>query len=327
MSTYTNSSLAVARSCLRKYELRYERMLLNDGFSSEALDVGTCWHLAHECAVAGGDAAAYAAIDKTAPSPLWREKLRRLFAAHRWYWQRQPLKVVEAEAHFKIEIEGFTFEGKVDAALEDAEGRRGILDYKTTSDALDAGSGYWRKLRLDTQVGLYALAFDRPDFILYDVVKKPTIKPKSIVKIEARRMRHELENESRETVTYFEDWPKTPELEAAITAGEESHELYGARLTNDIGNRPEFYFARRPIYRSADDYESLIDDLVQQIRRLESVGGYYRNPDACHNYGECEFFSLCSNNVHPREGDLPPTGFHVRENRHPELAQPQEEES
>lgn len=321
--TYTNSCLSAARSCLRKYELRYELLLEMDREEErEPLAVGTCWHGMHDAAATGGEDlnAPYTYATDHAPSELWAEKLRRLFAAQEWYWKDQPLQIVEPEKRFRVKIGGITFEGKVDGILTDDAGRRGLLERKTTADAVDAESDYWKRLRMDVQVGIYGLAFERPAFIVYDVVRKPGIKLKKLTKADRERMAKECEDPTRETVKYYGEHEKTPSLKTAIAIGTESHELYGARLTSDIGNRPEYYFARREVSRTAQDYNTLIGDLVHQVRHLESATDCYRNPDACQTYGTCEFFGLCSNNIHPRAGYKPPQGFRVREHRHPELA-------
>lgn len=320
--TYTNSSLTCARRCLREYQLRYLQQLepaLDQ--EHEALTVGTTWHRAHGAQAKGGDP--YLTILQHAPSELWAVKLSRLFAAHQWYWRSEHYRVVESEMPFCVEIDGRTFEGQIDGVVQLSDGRRGVLELKTTSDDLDAASSYWSKLRLDTQVGLYgAVLVPAPDFILYDVVRKPTIRPKSLTKAEVARMLKELNDTG--VARYYGEPLDEARLAVALDAGHETAELYGARLTADIGDRPQQYFARREIPRTERDYAMLKAELVAQSVLLEHATEHqlllHRNPDACTTFGRtCDFFGLCSNNVRPN-GSAVPDGFRRREHRHPELA-------
>jgi hypothetical protein len=323
--SFTNSSLACARLCPRKYELQFNQRLERDfGFLSEALAVGSCWHLAHDVQTKGGNP--YEAIAKHAPSLLWSVKLSRLFSAYGWYWHDNQLALVESEKTFRIEVDllnadgsKFILEGQIDGKLRTPDGRRGNLERKTTSEAIDDASDYWKHLRLDAQVGIYGIASGRPDFILYDVVKKPTIRPARIVNKEVDRMKAELA--AGGIATYYGEKFPASRCEIAVTNGQENELLYGARLTADIGDRPETYFARRIVTRTQADYEQLERELYEQvddIRSRETRGSWPRNPDACDAFGTCAFFSLCSNNILPVRGS-PPAGFRRRTHLHPEL--------
>ena len=120
---------------------------------------------------------------------------------------------------------------------------------------------------------------------------------------------------------YFETFPAEI-IEVALSEGHETVRLYGARLTADIGERPEFYFARREVPRTTADYAALRDDLSGQISAIERrklATDWSRNPDACNAFGTCDFFGLCSNNMHPLRTDAIPQGYRVREHLHPEL--------
>jgi len=319
--TYTNSSLACARRCLRQYDLRYNLRLVAAGDEErEALAVGEAWHKAHHAWAIGENP--YAAIAWHSPGPLWVVKLSRLFAAYHWYWKDQPFKVLEVEKQFHVEYLGKHYEGKRDVVVELPDGRRGVVERKTTGDSIAAESNYWPKLRMDVQVGLYAVTLDpTPSFILYDVVKKPGIAPKGIAKIEVTRMLAELKK-SGAARYYGQTFQDSEELRFALENAQESVELYGARLTSDIGDRPEFYFARREVPRTAHDFLTLladIDDQADVLKHAELGGMMHRNPDACFTFGLCEFFGLCSNGIKLDEGDPVPHGFKQREKLHPEL--------
>lgn len=315
----TQSSLSTARLCSMKFELQYNQLLeRNTDDEREVLAVGHCWHRAFDARARGGDP--FSSILNHAPSAVWAVKLARLFAAYDWYWRDQVIALTETEKTFRVTLNGREYEGQMDGKLLTPDRRRGILERKTTSESVGAESDYWKKLRLDVQVGLYGLAEGRPDFIVYDVVRKPTINPKNLVKIDAKRMRMELA--SKGLATYFGEQFTAEQMDGPLTIGEEGLLLYGARLTADIGDRPEHYFARREVPRTKKDYDELEDNLERQARTLdflEANDAWHRNPDACHAFGTCAFFSLCANNVRPRRDEAPPEGFRRRQHRHPEL--------
>lgn len=328
-ATYTNSSLSCARACLREYDLRYIHQLSPEGIPAEALEVGSLWHLAHELKTKTRDGGeVYRAIRERAPSELWAEKLARLYTAHGWYWQGEPFEVVESELTFSIALgeavgdlcpeplRDRIVRGQIDGVVRSEGGQLGLIEYKTTSDSdLD---DYFRKLPLDTQVSMYAIAarslpvFDGryPDFIVYDVTRKPSIKQKALTKADLATIATHS--------AYFGEALSSKEALSAQTEKRESPKLYGARLTADIGNEPARYFARRQVHRTTGDYERAIRDLVAQIESLEA-STFYRNPDACFRWHRpCDFYRLCSVGAYPARGEVP-EGFVVREHRHPEL--------
>lgn len=319
--TYTNTALATARRCLTEFDLRYEQQLDLDVEDRETLQVGHAWHRAFDVAHKGGDP--FESIATHAPGELWAEKLGRLFAAHRWYWMREPLELEAAEETFRVELDGVTFEGQRDGRLRDNLGRVGVLERKTTSDSVEVGSAYWDRLRLDVQVGLYAVTMDpAPSFILYDVVRKPTINPKRLTKADLSRIRSDIAKQGASN--YYQEVFTAEQLAGALEEERETSTMYGARLTADIGDRPAYYFARRAVDRTAQDYETLLANLTAQVHMIEHARAnnlMHRNPDACNTFGRCTFAALCWNNIRPWKGDAPPAGFRRRDHLHPELQQ------
>lgn len=353
--TETNSSMSTFRHCPRHYELEYELQLEPVFEEREALDVGTCWHGAMEakgrlmieerapCAVEIRAnvplSAGIAFIDTHAPSPLWREKLRRLFVAHDWYYRTDTFYTVESVEHvFEFPHQGHSYRGKTDGILRDPSGRIGINEYKTTSADISDGADYWEARRMDTQVGIYGLAMklaegefagQLPDFILYDVMKKPTIRQRKITKKELA----EIETDVQEFAVAF-NWYGEPipvfsdvageGIDGVRATGKETIAMYGARLTADIGERPEFYFRRVPLARTSRDYDTLLEEIELQtgaIRSARDADRWPRDPDGCTGppRGKCRFYRICEQNLHPCAGEAPPEGFRKRDHRHPEL--------
>lgn len=326
LPSFTNSALACAHRCPRELELRYGMQLAPAREDREVLQVGSTWHRAHDAATknAGDPHAAYDAIARHAPGELWIEKLRRLFAGYVWRWGSSPLPVVASEQKFDVPFLDTRARGQIDGVLV-IDGKRGILERKTSGEDIDDGAPYWDRLRMDTQLSFYALAFRElagaaPEFIVYDVVRKPTIRPKGIVKKDAERMRRELT--SKHVATYYGDTFLPEEIDAALSHDQETSRMYGARLTADIGERPDFYYQRRVVARTGQDLDGARADAVSTIgivRWLEKTGmPFPRNPNACNVFGLCDFFGLCSNNEYPTDGHVP-DGFLRREHLHPEL--------
>lgn len=330
--TYTNSSLSAFRRCPRLYELSYLQ-LLKPETQAEALAVGSAWHRAFEFEDPE-DGIVF--LRERSPSPLWGEKLVRLFAAYKLYWRTvdHPLNdanlvVVETEQTFRVEFHGITLEGQIDAKAKLPDGRIALVERKSTSDAVDDDSPYWNRLRMATQPGVYAIALaERPSVIVYDVMHKPTINPKRLLKKDVASLtRQAIEGES---AVYCGELIPAGDVASGLAEERETLRMYGARLAKDIAERPEKYFARREISRTARDYEALMNDLEAQIGTIEALNAademsngnqspFYRNPDACDAIGTCSMFGLCERGENPRSCDPPPRGYIRRAHRHAEL--------
>lgn len=320
LPAYTNSALKTARECPQKYSNQYLLQLERIGDEREVLAVGSCWHKGLEMLGKHDARTAHQTIYDTAPNATWAEKLQRLLLGYIWYYQDQPLNFIETEYTFEVELAGEQFTGQIDGIVE-IGGRRGLIEYKTTSESLEPDSSYWNRLGMDTQVGLYSLALDfTPEFILYDVTRKPTINPKKLPKKDADRMDTEMRLEGKGT--YYGEAFNPGTVADAIAEGRETIGMYGARLNQDIADRPLHYFNRREVARTQRDYDVLVSNLVKQIhalRMMEKEGMLFRNPEACGNWSGCEFAPLCENNITPQAGEPAPDGYRIREHLHPEL--------
>lgn len=298
----TNSRLAALRTCPRKHYLRYE-LGLSRAKSQDALRLGTVYHVGLEARNKGADAdtavalaiAGYATVPTSADPQAWaveRETVAALLAGYCWRYSADNMQVVQAEQSFTIPLRDpttgrasrlFTLRGKIDAIVSLPDGRCAVKEYKTTSEDIGADSDYWQRLRCDPQISLYILAarVERPEIshVLYDVTRKPTI-----------RLRKD-----------------------------ETPEQFGQRLLSDIGERPDYYYARREIPRLEDELSTFRAELWQQaiqLREHQKRNAWYRNVGRM-TCGFCEFAQLCLNSTPP----IPtPTGFEILADVNPELS-------
>jgi hypothetical protein len=187
---------------------------------------------------------------------------------------------------------GWKIGGKLDLICEDEQGRKIIMDHKTTSESIEGpDSDYWRHLAIDGQVSQYMLLAIENGIevkrVIWDVMRKPTIRQKQA-----------------ETIQEYED-----------------------RLRDDCTNvRPGFYFQRQmapqlndSILQYAKDLPQIAADIRESRKRLERMRA--TDTDAmppmstgsCFLYNTtCKFFGLCS-----RTDSL--SNWVPKEKKHPEI--------
>lgn len=304
----TNSELREARACLRRHSYKY-RQRRRPRFSAEPLTFGTLFHAGQEalwtcngtdeekaaCAIEAIRKAAVAAVDKgervNEHMVVTIEELTIGYVAR---WSGSPLRAVAVEQSFDIPLVNpetnapsrtFRIGGKYDGIVVDEEGRLHVLEHKTTASEIEVGSIYWAKVKaLDTQVSLYiagakATGYDVEDCI-YDVVRKPGIKPLKATPEESRK------------------YTKAGFLYANQRETDETPEEFRMRVRADIAERPERYYARETIVRLASEEREFAFDIWQAAKMLheaERSGFAPKNPDACSSFGACEYLSVCSN--------------------------------
>jgi hypothetical protein len=193
----------------------------------------------------------------------------------------------------------FDIAGKLDKLAFDDAGRT-LYDHKTTSDDISDPAGpYWRQLAIDSQASHYellCLANDlRVDRIVWDVTRKPGIRPKQIAAKDYKQTLgdgHYCGFEvSEETLAWLKENQR------------ENGELYGYRVARESIDDPQRYFARRSIPRTREqlaEYAEELWEIAGAIRDAKNSGHHYRNSAACMTYGRpCEFMGLCSSSDTP----------------------------
>lgn len=221
--------------------------------SSDDLEFGSAWHSALEHGK-----------EKLDPDCSLGVRTREagnilLSAYHDWY-RDNPLVVTEREVEFSYDGTDIPIAGVFDG-IGTFDGQRVIVEHKTTKSLIEGpDQPYWLRLVFDHQVNMYLLAGRNLGIrhMLYDVVRKPQLRPRKGEKIE---------------------W-------------------YLDRVADDIYNSPASYFQRRVFTRSdayLDRYAKQLRVIVrqQEIARLHP-GSLPKNPQSCYSFGRyCPRYDLC----------------------------------
>jgi len=316
-----------------------------------------------------------------------REIVGRMLQGWAWRWNEEPMKIIQGEALFKLPIKnvernGNLFKvvpgnggppdrlelyrsGLIDKMCELQDTRKGILEHKTTGDSIKQNSDYWIRHKMSGQVTYYFKAaqddpdLPNPEFIFYDVIRKPSIAPKkltigefrdylgisyrkgkkTIVPPDAEKL-HKYCGEEQEVEIFGKidlEEPENTVIEKVLVDGfeanlvksgkntviEETPTMFGARLMLDMTERPGMYFAREEITRLENDLKELEADVHQTVEMImfcERTGQWPKNTNACIDPWRCEYLPLCQNNVQVTvEGDTP-QGYERAAFVHPELA-------
>lgn len=319
----TNSELRAFRACPRRHRYGY-RMMRRPRVDREALRFGSLWHHGQEAWWGTeGDASARLEAglarmraDEENVDPYALVLAEELLLAYTARWGDAGLRTVAVEQAFEVPLVNpetgaasrtYRIGGKVDAIVADAEGRLHLLEHKTSSSDIEAGSAYWTRVRaLDTQISLYlagarAAGYDVQDCI-YDVVRKPGIRPLKATPVESRKY-------TAKGILYANQRER-----------DETPEEFRVRLREDICERPERYFARGEVVRlEADERDHAFDtwQLARMMREAELAGFAPKNPDACASFGGCPYLAVCQGEASIDDDSL----FRTAHTPHEELAE------
>ena len=256
-------------------------------------------------------AAVWLAVPESADDKqqLIAAKCRGLIRGYDYHWRNAGYTAIVVERVLTAPLVNpatgkpsrtFEIAGKLDCIAEYA-GRRFIIDHKTTSESIeDPNAPYWRQLVVEAQPTHYMLLAEsnglKADGAIWDVIKKPDIRPKKLTKAERAAV-----VSSRQ---YFGTSVSQPSLDWLQANENESLELYEARLSHDCTHeRPERYFARRPVPRMDSEVVEYAGELwmhAEDIRNArnrarETQRTPPRSPKSCIMYGApCRFLGICS---------------------------------
>jgi hypothetical protein len=265
------------------------------------------------------------AINSADCDPLAAAKVRALLYGYHDHWQSSQFEVVAVEETFQLPIVNpetgrasrtFTQGGRFDLRVN-FDAKHWMVEHKSCNEEIaDPSAPYWRRLAIDSQVSMYALANwqngSKLDGTIYDVIRKPTIRPKQITKADTKTM--------VEAGTYCGFNVTHAEIAASAAIDySETPGLYGLRLYRDCLDNPTKYYQRRPVPRLDNEileWSGELWQVAQDIRQTQLSGGHYRNSGACMNFGRpCDFLGICSGYDTP-DSDK----WRQRESAHPEVA-------
>jgi len=357
----THSQMQTAKTCLRKEFLAYQ-LGIRPERSAKPLRIGSAIHwgldqykkcMLGNAPVPGGEAcygilcAVQNKYNETRPVndeyvydwEIERATVIALLSGYFWRWAEMDadIKYIASEQKFDVPIINpesgrssrlSTVAGMIDGIVELPGKQIAVMEHKTTSDDLSPDSDYWKRLRIDSQISLYYLAVHQLGFVVetvyYDVIKKPTIKPKNISVLDADGIKQVIDRTTGERLKNKNStWKQSvsdKETQALLTRPETPDEFQD-RLLSDITTRPDFYYARREIPRLDADIEEFQYELWQMTKLLhecQRFNRYPRNTGACVGFGTCAYFDLCTSGYEIGSGIIP-DGYVVVDNVHQEL--------
>jgi len=170
-----------------------------------------------------------------------------------------------------------------------------IVEHKTSTEDITAGSSYWQKLTLDGQLNTYLVGAralgHEPVGVLYDVAKRPALRQLTATPVESRKYTKPTKADP------------VPRLYANQRETDETLDEYRARLREDISSDPDKYYQRGDVVRLAGEESTAAKNtwiIARWIREVQVEGkgdasAWPQNVDACHAFNSaCEFWGPCS---------------------------------
>lgn len=276
----TISAIRTWNTCKKKYWYQYV-LGYQPVKKSDALSFGTAMH--KELEDVWNNVPLFTRTHDLPESELAKLQVLIIGYTCRWIDDSKKYKVLAVEKQF--EIDGFA--GKMDLVLLSIEDNKLYVgEHKSTSEDIELGSDYWLKLRLDDQVSMYARAAKRlyPEYdfggCLYDVIKKIKKEPHKATPIEDRK------------------YKKDGTLYANQRETDESMEEFRGRLSAEVQENPDKFYARRIVTRSESElaeFEVELEETAKEIdSHIKSGRLTVRNPGACFNYHtRCSWHDVC----------------------------------
>ena len=345
MQLITQSRLACLRRCPRQHYYRYELGLARDR-EKAYLRLGSAFHKGLELrgqSLPAADAIgqALAGYETTPPGfdeyewAVERITVQQLLAGYYWRYENDNLAAIATEQSYELDHRNpetgglsrtFKRAGKIDVLVTLDDGRLAVHEYKTAGESILPDAPYWLRLRADSQVSTYMLAARAMGHdvraVIYDVTRKPTIEPRNIPLLDADGLKIVLDANGNRVMTKQGKPRQTGSTEDGYTlqTRPETPEEYGERLLKDIGDRPDYYYARREVPRTDADLEEADLEIWQQSEMLrwhQRTGHWFRNVSAM-NCNHCEFNGPCLEGISVSR-ENPPVGFVALDDVHPEL--------
>ncbi len=258
---------------------------------------------------------------------------------YNWLYQNNDEEVLATEIEFELPVvnpetgralPNVINRGKIDKLIR-INGMVYVKEHKSTSSSVAPDSSLWGHLTLDTQINNYVYAArilglqgklakygigatDRIAGVYFDVWHKPGIKPKKLSQADSKvfietgkycgqkfSIGGQLNEGSRLYIMVSDIKAElTPGKKEGALAVSETPEMYGARLLQDIMERPEFYFACRELPKTESDttrFEHELYNVYKTIREMIKTGHWYCDESQCEATFKCSYIEQCYNNT------------------------------
>jgi hypothetical protein len=317
----TQSEVKTFASCQHKWRLRYKLGIRRSG-SGRATGIGTALH----------DSIDKHYKDRSAPLveptvahtgeniTFDQVSAMILFQCYVNHWKDDGWETLYSEVPFSVELgDGVTVMGKIDRIVKIGD-KTVLVDTKTTSYELEAGSNQYLAAMLDIQESVYTYAARKCgvaiDYSIRDMIRKPALKPKQVTETDNDGLKIILNKDGTRAKTLKGEWRQTADSAQGQfpKQREEKPEEFALRLLQDVQADPSKYFQRVPLYRTQDDIDRAISEVFTYANMMREHGFTPRNTAACLMYGGCEYLRCC----HTAEVILP-EGFEIVKDMHPEL--------
>jgi len=309
----TNSRRNVYGDCQRKHYYRYE-LGYQSVRTAHALYFGRMIHEALEAWYLSDLGKALNYLDKIIVTE-WNVydivTCIELIKGYDIKYRNQDLEVIGIEKEFRVPLvnpetnrasQNFDMAGKLDLLLAN-----GILEHKSTTKDISEGSEYWANLFLDPQISQYVIGGEslnvNIETIIYDVIRKPSIRPFKATPQEKRK--------------YLKDGVT---LIASQHEHDEEPEAFGQRIKYILDNDMDGYYVRKEIPRIQSQLEDFKHDMwavSQNIRQSQLHKRWPKNPRECLRFGKCPYWGVCTHSEELTDTDV----FEKLEFKHPELSE------
>ncbi|NOQ21606.1 MAG: hypothetical protein GQ565_03000 [Candidatus Aegiribacteria sp.] len=281
---------------------------------------------------------------------LERVNLLYSLIGHQWYYKDTEDRFTIIGSELKLEIPIYrhqhskrrmrkaVFVLKMDRLVrEKATGLVYVWERKSTSRSLnddywqgltqgDQVTGYVWGARIAQKLGLLAAYGVSPEDTLIagafcDVWHKPTIGPRMLTQKDTRVLMEtgqylgevfSIGKGAEDSSTNINGIPAQVVQGKQGIAIRETAGMFGARLLQDISDRPEFYFQQRPCsYTDADlaAFGGKQPMLARQIRYVEGNNIWLADLHSCNSTFRCEFYDFCRSGAKYTPGDAAPCGY------------------
>lgn len=259
----TTSSIRCFRKCQKLYEYKYVKCV-RPKKNAVPLDFGIAVHAGLEKYWETGDAGkalegCHTALAEGDLEPQEQAKVLAAMTAYcqKWDASRHLWEVVSVEEEFLFDRK---YAGKMDSiARHTMTGELYIIEHKTVGkDVEDPGDPYWVRLSYDLQIALYMAAVERiygeRPRVLYDVIRKPTIRLKK----------------------------------------SESVAEFGKRVLSEYNQNPQRWFFRKEIHTDANVLNEVIDHAEETWDMIQEGKFHKNEYQCSVGFMTCEYINVCA---------------------------------